>query len=67
MRNFFCVCKRNSIAFAGCDWAVGICEAAVCAHLTHVWIKLHIDSRHVDECIRKLDLHARQTIDVRGA
>lgn len=46
----------NSIAFAGCDWAVGICEAAVSANLTHMWIKLHIDSPHVNKCISKLDL-----------
>lgn len=51
----------NSIAFAGCDWAVGICEAAVCANLTHMWIELHIDSPHVNKCIRKLDL--RKTDD----
>lgn len=47
----------NSIAFAGCDWVVGICEAAVSANLTHMWIKLHIDSPHVNKCIGKLDLH----------
>lgn len=56
----------NSIAFAGCDWVVGICEAAVSANLTHMWIKLHIDSPHVNKCIGKLDLHKTDNQCQRG-